>query len=100
METAFADEPPSYPGGDAAMRKFIQQNVRFPESDTKLTTIYVAFVVEEDGGVVSVRSKNGQHDFAMESERVVRQMPRWSPARVKGHPVKCRFILPIRFETK
>lgn len=99
LDIGFVEEQPEFPGGISAMHKFIQDNVRWNvEGRGK---IYISFVVDADGSVVQVKAKNGNGDaLAREAERLVRQMPRWTPAKMNGRPVKCRLVLPISFETR
>lgn len=101
MDIGLVQERPEFPGGDRGMYDYIQRHVRFPETVETQSRIYVAFVVDVDGSVVRVEAKNGKSNaYAKEAERLIRQMPRWSPAKMNGHSVKCRLVLPISFETK
>ncbi len=99
---AFVEELAGIPGCEEhAMHRFIQEHVRFSETYDKQNKMYVAFVVDMDGTVMMVEAKNGKGNaYAKEAERLIRQMPRWTPAKMTGRPVKCRLVLPINFETK
>ncbi|MDI6832691.1 MAG: energy transducer TonB, partial [Bacteroidales bacterium] len=49
---SIAEEPAQYPGGDEALLKFIQENIKYPRKAIKNKisgTVYVQFVVEKDG---------------------------------------------------
>ena len=35
-----------------------------------------------------------------EALRMVKSMPKWSPGKMGGKPVKCRFNLPVVFKLK
>ncbi len=94
-------EKPEFPGGEAAMYKWLGAHIRFPEDlqeEGRGDKVYVEFVIEKDGSIsmaTAVRGRTG--NAKRESERVVMAMPNWSPGRMNGHPVRCRFVLPINF---
>jgi hypothetical protein len=83
------------------MYDFVQRNIQFPEYDGGKQKVYVEFIVDTEGNVLSViaRGKN-QQAYAEAAENVVKRMPAWTPALRKGKKVACRLVLPISFETK
>lgn len=95
------DEMPEFPGGEMALRKFIADNVSYPEQakkDSIVGRVYISFVVDEAGkvGCVKVeRSVNALLD--QEALRVVKMMPAWKPGREDAEVVKVSFVLPISF---
>jgi len=92
---------PSYPGGDAARMKFLQENIRYPQMARESGiqgTVYATFVVEPDGSVSDVRvvrAIGGGCDE--EAIRVIKLMPRWNAGQQRGKPVRVQFTMPIRF---
>ncbi len=92
---------PEFPGGEMALRKFIADNVSYPEQakkDSIVGRVYISFVVDEAGkvGCVKVeRSVNALLD--QEALRVVKMMPAWKPGREDAEVVKVSFVLPISF---
>ncbi|HTN18610.1 MAG TPA: TonB family protein [Chitinophagaceae bacterium] len=95
------EQNPEFPGGEAALYKYLAENVRYPEKATNANqqgTVRVKFVVNEDGSIsqVSVARELG---FGMDEEakRVVAGMPRWKPGRNNGKAVKVYFQVPIKF---
>lgn len=94
-------EVPMFPGGDAAMAEWVRRNLDFPADGAAKDVIYVQFTVGLDGSVGDVQAVKGQQPtYKRAAERTIRRMPRWKPARMNGHEVRCRLILPIRFETR
>lgn len=95
------DEPPSYPGGERAMRQFIYDNLRNPEivdQEGVTDRITVEFAVETDGRLTRIRSIQGiDPSCKVEAERVVGIMPNWIPARLDGNPVAARMVVPVMF---
>ncbi len=101
LEFGILEEVPEFIGGTTAMARFIRDNVRFPDDLTRGERVYVGFVVDAEGSVVTVKSKKGtDKQLIREAERVVRSMPKWRPGKLNGKAVPCRMVLPISFETK
>ena len=95
------DEVPEFPGGHAAMARFIQDNLRITNEDITQAKEQVIFVIDTDGSVVRVKSRGrSAKDFCDAAERVVRLMPKWKPARYKGRDVPCVMVLPIEYQTR
>ena len=92
---------PTFDGGEEAMYKWLQGNVKYPQiaKETGITgTIYVRFVVEKDGSISDVTLLNtigGGCDE--EALRVVKAMPKWKAGKQNGVPVRVYFNLPIKF---
>ncbi len=95
------DEMPSFPGGKAKMKNYIDDHLELPEvvKEGKLSgKTYVSFVVRKDGELTDVRAMHGLCDFCnVAAEKVVRNMPDWEPGKLHGTPVNVRIVLPIRF---
>ena len=101
VEIFEVQEVPEFPGGEAAMAEWVRRNLDFPSDVAAKDVVYVQFTVELDGSVESVQAVKGkQIAYRNAAERTVRRMPRWKPARMNGHDVRCRLTLPIRFETR
>jgi protein TonB len=98
------EEMPSFPGGDAALMKYLGSNIKYPAiaKDAGIQgTVYVTFVVDEKGEVKDakvLRSIGGGCDE--EAIRVVKSMPKWKPGKQRGKSVKVQYNLPIRFTLK
>ncbi|RRD78493.1 energy transducer TonB [Alloprevotella sp. OH1205_COT-284] len=95
------EQMPSFPGGDAALLKYIASNIRYPsiaqEQDIQ-GQVLLRFVVLEDGrvGQVVVQKSLESHCDA-EAIRVVKTLPRFIPGKQQGKPVRVWYTLPIRF---
>lgn len=101
----YAEVQPQFPGGQEALTRFLQANLRYPEDAVKARAeamVSVWLVVDEAGNLLKIKAHtNGgilpREDMEAEAERVVRDMPRWQPAQHKGKPVRCRVNFPIEF---
>jgi len=92
---------PSFPGGDEARIRFLTNNIKYPQMARESSiqgTVYVTFVVERDGAVTDVRVLRGIGGGCDEEAiRVIKAMPRWSPGKQRGKPVRVQFNMPIKF---
>jgi protein TonB len=95
------EEMPEFPGGQAAMLKYIGKHLRYPASAQAKGisgSVYVSFVISPEGKVIQVEVIKGI-DTACDQEaaRVISKMPAWKPGRQSGRNVPVRYSLPIRF---
>lgn len=92
---------PSFPGGTAAMKQWIVDNVDYPELAREMGEqgkVYVKFVVNSKGKIEKVGIRKGVSDaLDAEAKRVVKKMPNWIPGEKDGKPVSVNFTLPIHF---
>lgn len=93
---------PQYPGGQIAMMKYIMENMKYPEQAMKKGIqgrVAVSFIVEKDGSISNVRPIHSVHPLLdKEAVRVVKSMPKWSPGKQHGKPVRVQLIVPIMFK--
>jgi TonB family protein len=97
------EKMPEFPGGEQAMRAYLQQNMKYPtlekESD-KQGTVYLAFVISNTGEVRDVRVLKevaGAPGLTKEAIRIVSAMPNWTPGQQNGRNVNVNMTIPIRF---
>lgn len=95
---------PQFPGGQIAMLKYIMENIKYPKQAMKegiQGRVTVSFIVEKDGRVSNVRLlRSVQSALDKEAIRVVKSMPKWTPGKHNGKPVRVRFNLPVMFKLK
>ena len=93
---------PQYPGGQIAMLKYLMENIKYPEQAMKKGIqgrVAVSFIVEKDGSISDVKPVLSVHPLLnKEAVRVVKSMPKWSPGKHNGKPVRVRFNLPVMFK--
>lgn len=98
------DENAEYPGGNAAMMKFIGNNMKFTKAEREgipAGVIYLRFIVGADGkvgNVKSVRTPNGLELLEEKAIAAVLKMPKWKSAIKDGKNVKSEFALPVSFQ--
>ena len=93
---------PQFPGGQIAMMKYIMENMKYPEQAMKegiQGRVTVRFIVEKDGSISDVKPVLSVHPLLnKEAVRVVESMPKWTPGKQNGKPVRVRFNLPVMFK--
>lgn len=98
----FVESMPSFPGGNQALSKYLQDHIQYPEVARQKNiqgTVVVQFIVGANGTIhdpISVgKSKGG--GLEEEAIRVVKNMPKWIPGKQNGRKVTVRYNLPVRF---
>lgn len=97
------EEMPVFKGGEKALAKFLQANIKYPKNVVKKGgvqgRVYVTFVIETDGSVTNVKLVRGiSRSLDKEALRVVKLTDgEWKPGYQKGKAVRVQFNLPVRF---
>lgn len=91
-----------FPGGQAALMKWLSNNIRYPEAAQQNDVqgrVIVKFVVEKDGSIGQATILKGvDKDLDREALRVVKKMPKWQPGKNNGVAVRSYFNLPVIFK--
>ncbi|SMO54726.1 energy transducer TonB [Solitalea koreensis] len=98
---AYVEQKPEFPGGSAALNKFLTKNLKYPEKarlKNQQGIVKVYFVVRKDGSIdrISVIKSAGKLLDA-EAIRLVKAMPKWRPGYNHGKAVNVQQSLPIAF---
>ena len=116
---------PMFRGGQEALKKFLTNNVTYPKAAAAYGvegSVVMTFFVNEDGSLSDISAKDCKIDrfnttkfsqetearqkeikeefallFAKEGARVIRKMPKWSPAKLNGKPVRVKCNQSIKF---
>jgi len=93
---------PSFPGGDADLFKFLSTNVKYPviaQENGIQGRVICQFVVNKDGTIVDVEVvRSVDPSLDKEAIRVIKSMPKWSPGKQRGKPVRVKYTLPVNFK--
>jgi TonB family protein len=109
--TGVVDAPPAeilryveqMPKPDYDVMAYFGKNMHYPEAARENNIdgrVNVQFVVSEDGSISDVKivgNKRLGAGLEEEAMRLVSGMPRWSPGKQNGRPVKVYFTQPITF---
>ena len=95
------EQMPSFPGGNEALMKFLQENVKYPvvaQENGVQGRVVVSFVVERDGSITDVKVvRSVDPSLDKEAARVVKSMPRWIPGKQNGATVRVKYNVPVSF---
>lgn len=96
------ETPASFPGGEAALLNYVNSHLKYPaiaQEEGIQGKVVLKFVVLENGNVGQVQVVQSLESHCdQEAIRVVKSLPRFSPGKQQGKPVKSWFTLPIRFQ--
>ncbi|UKJ08061.1 energy transducer TonB [Solitalea lacus] len=100
----YVENPPRFPGGNTALVNFINRNLQYPQRALEKNTqgrVSVSFVVRKDGTLTDIRViKKLKDGLSEEAVRIIKAMPRWTPAVHYGKRVNAKYTLPIDFKLK
>jgi protein TonB len=96
----FVEKPPSFPGGDEALVKYLMTNLHYPKDQEDYQgTLRLSFVVDTAGNLLDkcIYDKNESAYTLLDKEsiRLLNEMPKWKPGMQNGRRVAVRFLLPM-----
>ena len=95
-------EMASFPGGGQALSHYISQNIQYPSAAQKQAVegkVKVIFAIGSDGQVFDVEIVEGiGYGCDEEAKRLIKSMPKWSPAYCGKEPIGMHLQLSIPFK--
>ncbi|MDR3250799.1 MAG: TonB family protein [Tannerella sp.] len=99
-----AEKMPEFPGGDAALLKWINEHITYPTiaSENGIQgRVFCEFTVNADGSVQDVIAiKPLDPNLDREALRVLRLLPKFKPGEQRGKPVRVKYSVPVRFQLR
>jgi TonB family protein len=96
------EQMPEFIGGFEALQRYINSNAIYTEKakNEKVTgKVFISFWVETDGSISKPKILRGLYpDLDSISIDLVKNMPKWIPAKQRGKPIKCQYNLPVKFD--
>lgn len=100
--TTLTNTMASFTGGDIALSEYLANNLKYPKKARKKKiegTVVVNFVVTANGNIAGVRVvRSIGSGCDLEALRLVKAMPKWTPATKNGIPAMSTHSLPIKFK--
>ena len=107
-ETYFSKQMPydnpdiqaSFPGGENALIRFLENNLQVPANLEAQETrqVKVKFVVDFNGDLQSFTViEDGGELYNTEVVRVLKKMPKWNPGKKGGQNVPVFYTIPVKF---
>lgn len=108
---AVIEDVPVFPGCENAsdkkacfqemMQKHIRKNFRYPEIAQEMGVqgrVSVIFVIQKDGSIGNIRMRGPDKNLEAEALRIIQKLPKMTPGKQRGRPVKVPFSIPITFK--
>ena len=95
------EEPAEFPGGDRALLKFINDNVKYPtiaQENGVEGKVIIRFVVDEEGKATNAEViRPVDTNLDKEALRVINMLPKFKPGKQRGKAVKVYYVSTITF---
>ncbi len=115
MDVPFAiiEDVPLYPGCERVpkserrncfqteIQKHIAKNFRYPEIAQEMGIqgrVFVQFTIGKDGSISGIRTRGPDKNLEQEANRIISKLPRMTPGKQRGRPVRVPFSIPITFK--
>ncbi|MFZ9003063.1 MAG: energy transducer TonB [Robiginitalea sp.] len=113
IEVPFAviEDVPVFPGCESAsdkkacfnemIQKHIRKNFRYPEIAQEMGIqgrVAVMFTIQKDGSIGNIRLRGPDKNLEAEARRIIEKLPKMTPGRQRGRPVRVPFSIPITFK--
>ena len=96
------EQMPQFPGGEAALMKYLQSHINYPPMAAENNIqgrVVVQFVVDKTGKVGEVKVvRSVDKDLDKEAVRVCKSLPKFTPGRQNGQAVSVWYTLPVTFK--
>ena len=96
-----AEFMPEFPGGTAALMKYLGTNIKYPTISQEMGSkgrVIVQFVVDKDGTITNPEVVRGVDAYLdKEAIRVISSMPKWKPGVQNGKKVRVKYTVPVVF---
>lgn len=93
---------PEFPGGEMALRKYINTAIKYPtiaQENGIQGKVFINFVVDRDGSISNAKIFRGvDPSIDKEALRVVMSLPKWKPGMQRGKTVRVSYTVPISFQ--
>lgn len=97
-----AETMPQFKSGANDIIKYLHDNIRYPAKamENKISgTVLLSFIVSRDGSLTNIRIERGLGvELNVEAIRLIKAMPKWTPGKMKGKPVRVHYTMPIKFK--
>ena len=92
---------PELPGGQGALLQYLAKSIKYPviaQENGIQGRVSCSFVVNKDGSIVDAEVIRGvDPSLDKEALRVINSMPKWSPGKQRGKPVRVKYTVPVTF---
>ncbi len=82
------------------MNVHIRKNFRYPEIAQEMGIqgrVYVNFIIDKDGSITNIKMRGPDQNLEKEAQRIISKLPKMTPGKQRGRPVRVPFSIPITF---
>ncbi len=96
-------ERAEFPGGMEAFRQFVQKNAMYPQVEREMGiqgSLFMKITIDKTGTLTAIellKALPGSTYTAKEAERVLKNSPKWKPAKKNGRAVDDEFTIRFKF---
>jgi len=83
------------------IQKHVVRNFRYPEIAQEMGIqgrVFVQFTIGKDGSISGIRTRGPDKNLEKEADRIISKLPRMTPGKQRGRPVRVPFSIPIIFK--
>ncbi|MFA7082779.1 MAG: energy transducer TonB [Bacteroidales bacterium] len=95
------EQEATFPGGNEKLNEYLAKSIKYPQQAKETGTrgkVMLTFVIERDGSITDIKVlRDIGSGCGEEARRVVKEMPKWQPAKQRGKAVRQQFVLPVSF---
>lgn len=84
-----------------SVQKHIRKNFRYPEEAQALNIdgrVSIIFIINKKGDIVHIRTRGSHPLLELEGRRIITKLPKMTPGKQRGKPVRVPFAIPITFK--
>ena len=109
---AIIEDAPIYPGCEKVanakrktcfqekINKHIKKTFRYPEIAQEMGIqgkVLTTFIIDKEGNITNIRMRAPDKSLEKEAHRIISSLPRMTPGKQRGRPVRVPFSIPITF---
>ena len=82
------------------INKHIKRNFRYPEIAQEMGIqgrVFVNFIIGKDGSIKDIKMRGPDKNLEKEAKRIISKLPKMTPGKQRGRPVRVPFSIPIIF---
>lgn len=83
------------------MQAHIRKEFSYPETAMELDIqgrVHVQFLIDSKGYITNIRTRGPDQNLENEANRIIAALPKMTPGRQRGRPVKVPYSIPINFK--
>jgi len=96
---SIVDKDAEFPGGGAAMNKWLFQKMNFVyENELPTSKMFLELIIETDGTLSSIKNVRGLKLTDEAIQKLISTSPKWTPAQLNGRNVCSKYLLPMHID--